>query len=81
VLLLISRNKLMENLPEALERTKNIAAPMNAIRLSKKTPCVENGECMDCKSPQRICNAWTIMDRSTKKHRIHIVLINQDAGF
>ncbi len=81
VLLLISRNKLVETISEAIERTKVIAAPMNAMRLSKKTPCVKTGECMDCKSPDRICKVWTLMEKCTKKDRIHIILINQDAGF
>ena len=81
VLLFISRNKVTENLGEALTRTKAIAAPMNAMRLDRKTPCAKTGECENCDSPQRICNAWTIMDKCTRKHRIHIVLINQDAGF
>ncbi len=81
VLLLISRNKLVETVSDAIERTKAISAPMNAIRLSKKTPCAKTGECMDCKSPERICNAWTLMEKCTKRDRIHIILINQDAGF
>ena len=81
VLLLISRNKLMDDLNDALTRTKTIAAPMNALRLAKKTPCTKTTECMNCNSPERICNTWTIMDKCTRKHRIHIVLINQNAGF
>jgi hypothetical protein len=81
VLLLISRNKLVDGVADGIERTKAIAAPMNAMRLSRKTPCAKTGECMDCKSPERICKAWTFMDKCTKKDRIHIILINQDAGF
>ena len=81
VVLFISRNKLVENLSDAMERTRTMAAPMNGLRLQRKTPCAKVGECMDCNSPERLCNAWTIMEKCPKKHRIHIVLINTDAGY
>lgn len=81
VVLFISRNKMVENIADAVERTRKIAAPMNAIRLNRKTPCANTGKCMDCKSPERICNTWTILEKCAFKDRIHLVLINADAGF
>jgi hypothetical protein len=45
-----------------------------------KTPCRKNGHCLGCKSPDRICNFWTITEKSWPKGRIQIVLINQDLG-
>jgi hypothetical protein len=51
------------------------------MRLDKKTPCATTGRCQDCKAHDRICNHWTITEKSYPKHRIKVVLINQDMGF
>jgi hypothetical protein len=80
VVILAGRNKVVGDLDEAMYRVKNFAAPANSIRLDKKTPCAETGYCAECKSPDRICNAWTIHEKSFPKGRIKVVLINQDLG-
>lgn len=80
VILLIGRNKIVADLDEAMIRVKNYASPVNAMRLDKKTPCVKTSYCEECKSPDRICNVWTITEKSFPKGRIKIVLINQDLG-
>jgi L-lactate utilization protein LutB len=81
VILLIGRNKLVTNIDDAMYRIKNYVAPVNSIRLDKKTPCVKTSYCEECKSPDRICNTWTITEKSFPKGRIKIVLINEDLGF
>ena len=81
VVLLVGRNKLVPDLSRAMDRIKEYAAPVNAMRLDLKTPCVKTGYCMDCDSPQRICNVWSITEKSFPKGRIKVVLINADAGF
>jgi len=80
VVIVVGRNKIVSDLGEAMDRIKNYAAPANAIRHGKKTPCVKTSCCMDCKSPDRICNVWTIHEKSHPKGRIKVILINQDLG-
>lgn len=81
VVLCVGRNKLVADTAAAVERVKNYAAPINAIRHTGiATPCVKTGFCMDCKSPDRICNSWTVTEKSWPKHRIRVILINQDLG-
>ncbi len=80
VILLVGRNKIVPDVDEAMMRIKNYSAPANAMRLDKKTPCVKTSFCEDCKSPDRICNTWTITEKSYPKGRIKVVLINQDLG-
>ena len=80
VVILVGRNKIVSELDDAMYRVKNYAAPANAMRLEKKTPCVKTSYCEDCKSPDRICNVWTITEKSFPKGRIKVVLINQDLG-
>ena len=81
VLLIIGRNKICEDLEEAMMRIKNYAAVVNTMNLDKKTPCVKTGSCHDCSSPERICNYWTITEKSFIKQRINIILVNEDLGF
>jgi L-lactate utilization protein LutB len=80
VVILLGRNKIATDLDEALFRVKNYAAPANAMRLDKKTPCAKTSFCDDCKSPDRICNSWTITEKSFPKGRIKVVLVNEDLG-
>lgn len=81
VVLLVGRNKLCANREEAVQRLKTLASPANAMRLKRNTPCATLGYCTDCASPERICTYWTIIQRSAPAGRIHIVLINEEAGF
>ena len=80
VVILVGRNKIVPDLEDAIFRIKNHAAPMNAMRLDKKTPCVKTSYCEECNSPERICNVWTITEKSFPKGRIKVILINQDLG-
>jgi len=80
VVVLVGRNKIVTSLEDAMFRVKNIAAPANAMRLDKKTPCVKTSYCEECKSPERICNTWTITEKSFPKGRVKVILINQDLG-
>jgi L-lactate utilization protein LutB len=80
VVVIVGRNKIVPSIDEAMFRVKNIAAPANAMRLDKKTPCVKTSYCEECKSPDRICNTWTITEKSYPKGRVKVVLVNQDLG-
>ena len=80
VIILTGRNKIVPDLEDAMFRIKNFAAPINAMRLDMKTPCVKSGRCADCKSSTRICNVWTITEKPFPKGRIKVVMINQDLG-
>lgn len=81
VVILVGRNKIVPDIEDAMFRVKNYAAPVNAMRLDKKTPCVKTSFCQDCNSPDRICNTWTITEKSHPKGRVKIILINEDLGF
>ena len=81
VIILVGRNKIVPDLESAMFRVQNYAAPVNTMRLDKKTPCAKTSFCADCKSPDRICNYWTITEKSFPKNRVKIVLINKDMGF
>jgi L-lactate utilization protein LutB len=81
VVILVGRNKIVCDLDEALLRVKDYAAPLVAMRIKAKTPCVKSSFCEDCNSPERVCSAWGIVEKSYPKGRIKVVLINQSLGF
>ena len=75
-------NKLRPDLQSAIERARNIAAPLNAKRLNKKTPCAVDGRCHDCKSPERICRAMVIhMGVPSGFESCEVVLIGEKLGY
>lgn len=80
VVLTIGTNKIVEDLEQATARIREIAAPLNAERHDIRTPCVKTGKCMDCKSPDRICNTWMITEKCWPAGRISVVLIRGEYG-
>lgn len=74
-------NKIARTYEEALIRIKNVASPANTQRLNKRTPCATLGKCMNCDSPDRVCNATLIIDRQPGGVPITIYLINQTLGY
>ena len=81
VIIVVGKNKIVDDADAAIERIRNVAAPLNAKRMQLNTPCVKTGKCMDCNSPDRICCSTVIMDRQVKPERITIILVNEDLGY
>ena len=81
VILVVGYNKLVRDLDEAETRLETIAAPANAIRLHKKTPCVQTGVCAHCKSPDRICCTSMVMRQQREPGRVKVILVGESLGF
>lgn len=81
VIVVVGRNKIVGDVDQALDRIWNLAAPLNAARLNRKTPCTETARCEDCSSPERICNHLLITERQTAPGRLTVILVDQDLGF
>ena len=81
VYFVIGRNKLAPTYDEALWRARNIAAPKNAQRLGKKTPCAVKGDrCYDCKSPERICCGLAVLWNAMMGMEMEVILVDEDLG-
>ena len=81
VYFVVGRNKLAPTYDEALWRARNIAAPKNAQRLGKKTPCAVNGDrCYDCRSPERICRGLVTLWGPTTGMETEVLLVDEDLG-
>ncbi|MDR2355961.1 MAG: lactate utilization protein [Clostridiales Family XIII bacterium] len=75
-------NKITGNLQEAFIRLKNVATPLNAKRLNRKTPCAVTGKCENCDAPERLCRATVIIERpTTGTEEISVFLIGETLGY
>ncbi len=93
VILVVGMNKVVRCIDDAVKRVKQIAAPANAIRLCKETPCAKAGECIEagccaehlstqgCNSDERICSNFLIMSKQREKGRIVVVLVGEECGY
>ena len=81
VIVICGVNKIVKDVDEAIKRNRECAAPINAKRLNKKTPCTKVGYCMDCNSPERICNEYTLIKRQNNPERIHVIFLNENIGY
>ena len=82
VYFVVGRNKVAPDYDAALWRARNIAAPKNAQRLNRKTPCAAKGDrCYDCKSPERICRALVVYWEKPNSMDMEVVLVDEDLGY
>lgn len=81
VILVTSTSKIVANEEAAIRRVKEIAAPLNAQRLNRATPCAKTGKCEDCDSAARICNIAVFQRKSMVPNRIHIILVEEKLGY
>lgn len=82
VIFVVGKNKIAKDLPEAINRARNIAAPMNSKVHNYNLPCAITGICHNCSSPERICRATVIYHKKPKPFNFGlVVIINEDLGF
>jgi LUD domain len=86
-IVIVGRNKIVHNLDEAFDRIKHITAPTHfRIRSGemggrkRETPCVATGKCTDCRSKDRGCNVYTIIEGKPARTDLHVIVVNQDLG-
>ena len=82
IYLVIGVNKVTSDLESAIYRARNVASPLNAKRLNRKTPCVVNGDkCYDCDSPERICRNLSVLWNKPTGAEYEVILIEKELGF
>lgn len=83
VFLVVGRNKIAPDLTGAIDRARNIAAPLNARRLNSHTPCaVGEPRCRDCRSPEKVCGVMTVFFMPpTSIKEFHVILVDEDLGY
>jgi len=81
VIVVAGHNKIVSDISAAQERMRHIAAPANATRLSRKTPCVTTGICQDCSSLERICCQELITRWQREAGRICVLIVGEEYGY
>ncbi len=90
VIFIAGINKIVDNLEQAAERVKSIAAPKNAARLQCPTYCKEKGHCVaetgtpmgeGCSSEGRICCNYVVSAKQRQKNRIKVIIVNEELGY
>lgn len=92
VIIVCGYNKIVENLDEAVERVKKVAAPLNTKRLHTSSYCENAGECMSlnndnpfmcdgCKGSGRICCNYVVSAQQRKKDRIKVIIVGESLGY
>ena len=67
----------------ALWRARNVAAPKNAQRLGKNTPCAAKGDrCYDCSSPERICRGLSVLwAKPNSIQTMELIVVEEALGY
>lgn len=81
VIIIAGMNKVATDVENALKRVRNFAAPPNAVRLNRNTPCAQTGKCGNCYSPDCICSQIVITRRSSTPNRIKVILVGEELGY
>lgn len=81
VFIVAGTNKICPDFDSALSRARNVAAVKNAGRFDIKTPCKIDGKCHDCRSPQRICKALSVLWGPMGGMETEIVLVGEELGY
>lgn len=82
VYFVFSSNKIEPDFEKALWRARNIAAPLNAKRLNRKTPCAVRGDkCYNCNSPERICRTLVVHWTPSAGLQSEVVIIGEELGY
>jgi L-lactate utilization protein LutB len=81
VAVVIGVNKLADSLEEAIYRVRNVAAPKNARRAGFNPPCTELNQCIDCSSPERVCNSLVVIEGQADADRMKVIVVGEASGF
>jgi len=81
VLFVAGKNKIVNDIGDAIERVRKVAAPLNCKRLGYDHPCTEGEGCSLCDPKTTICRATVIHHHPTSGKSVYVVLIDEELGF
>jgi len=80
VILVLGQNKIVKDLASAFRRIEKVISPGHAKHRGFETPCVQKGECVDCRVKERICNVIAILEGKPMMTDITVILVGEDLG-
>jgi len=80
-IVVVGRNKIVENRDRALERIRKVAAPQRAKDLGFDLPCTRAEGCINCDDPQRICRILVVLERCPVGSDMRVFIIDEELGY
>lgn len=81
VIIAVGMNKIVQDIPAAFRRIKDIAVPNTIGGSGTALACVETGVCIDCNSPVRACRVTLILERKPAFTDTIVFVIGEELGF
>lgn len=81
VIVVAGINKIVKDTEEAVKRARQTAAPLDAKRLHKATPCTVLDRCIDCSHKERICNDFVLIAGQFDENRIKVIFVDGNFGY
>jgi hypothetical protein len=86
-IIVVGSNKIVKDLDEAFHRIRTIIAPnhisIGLVGLADRryeSPCAATGVCSDCRSRDRICNVFTIIEGKPDQIDMTVIIVKEDLG-
>ncbi|MFC2041032.1 lactate utilization protein [Chloroflexota bacterium] len=80
VIVVAGINKIVSDLEAAMKRIKDYTTPIHAGRRDSAVPCAKTGVCVDCHTPQRLCNIVCIIEGQRRKDRMTVIIVGEELG-
>jgi L-lactate utilization protein LutB len=82
VIVVVGINKIVKDIEEGIKRIKDRAAPLNCLRRGENTPCVKDGKCHDCDSPNRLCRVTSIIEKKSRGiESFSVIIVGEELGY
>ncbi len=82
VLVIVGKQKIVNDMDAAYRRLETVAAPKNALRRRKgDLLCGRTGQCHHCKHPQRMCCYFLRVGFSRIPGRIRVLIVGEELGY
>ena len=82
VIVVAGKNKIVEDVPAAIQRIKEKVVQRNTSRRGDNTPCAQGEPCPDCNSPDRLCRVTSIIEKKTKGvETLTVILVGESLGY
>jgi hypothetical protein len=79
-IIVVGRNKIVENTDEAIKRIKSVITPTFARRRQMPLPCAKVGKCVNCNVPARACNITVFIEKRPVYTEIIVIMVDEDLG-
>jgi len=81
VLIIVGRNKIVDDEASALKRALKVSTPLNAKRASIESPCSCGLACNQCNQAVRVCNYISVIRGQHEKGRMKVYVLDEDLGY